>query len=603
MYFLLNDVGAMRVNLRGRRDQMTLRAIGKNVIFVGILMFIWLSLGNMATGQAIYDFPKRLLAANILLVAGRYFFASPRLYCQLMAIFLCIGISVFSLRAYLGLDMEWPMVFNSELFLISLSTLLAVVPNCIGWKCLRLPLAIILWGCFILAASLFWLYYMAEGSWLGFEALLAIVQTNAGETFEYINMHGGWGLLFFCLLFLVLLLCLGQQIMRSGGMRIRNKRTACVLLVFVVYNIAMANNMFARNCFTAPFINAYTGFEEYNAFKAARESRRTEINPADISARDEKGVYVLVMGESETKEHMAAYGYPKATTPWLSDMAARSSGILFTQAYSCHTHTVPVWSYALTEKNQYNNLEQANAVSLVEAAKAAGYEVVWLSNQVHYGAWDTPVSVIADAADQQIFLNSSVGENTDTDYFDGKLADVIDKANIKDKTLLIVHLMGCHGAYESRYPKDMAKFSGDDDAAHYDNAVYYNDMVLESVYNKVAALPNFQGMVYLSDHGEAVEQKLGHNSGKFEPVMAKIPMYMIFSQSYQQEHADSYRNLAQAKDKIFTNDLLYNTLLGIMGIQYRGHDEPQNDLSNADYDSSRDRFCTLYGKIKIRDIE
>lgn len=582
---------------------MTLRAIGKNVIFVGILMLVWLSLGSLATEQAIDDFPKRLLVANILLVAGRYFFVSQRLYCQLMAIFLCIGISVLSLRAYLGLDMEWSMVFNSELFLISLSTLLAVVPSCICWKCLRLPLAVILWGCFILAAALFWLYYMAEGSWLGFEAILAIVQTNASETLEYIMMHGIFGLLLFALFFLVLPVYLGHQIIQSGGMRIRNKRTAFLLLAFAGYNIAMANNMFAKNCFTVPFINAYTGFEEYNAFKAARESRRTEINPADIVSNGEKGVYVLVMGESETREHMSVYGYPKATTPWLADMASQNRGILFTQAYSCHTHTVPVWSYALTEKNQYNNLDQANAVSLVEVAKAAGYEVVWLSNQVHYGAWDTPVSVIADAADQQVFLNSSVGERTDTDYFDGKLADVIDKVNIKDKTLLIVHLMGCHGAYESRYPKDIAKFAGDDDVAHYDNAVYYNDMVLASLYNKVAALPNFQGMVYLSDHGEAVEQKLGHNSGKFEPVMAKIPMYMIFSQSYQQEHAEHYKNLRQARDKVFTNDLLYNTLLGIMGIQYKDHDEPKNDLGNADYDSSKDRFCTLYGKVKIRDIE
>lgn len=582
---------------------MTLRAIGKNIIFIVILMAFWLSMAAFLADQAVYSFPTRLLAANSLLVMGRYFCNSPRLYCQAAGLFLGIGISLFLLRGYLGLYMEWNTAVNSELFLVAISSILAIVPNCISWQWLRLALAIILWGGFLLLACLFWLYYMAEEAWLGFEAILAMMQTNSGEALEYANLHGSLGLLFLAILFSASLGYLCYQVVQRGGIRIRSKKTLCLLLVFAIYNIAMVNNMLGKNCFTTPFINAYTGFEEYNAFKAAREMRKVNINPAEIFSEDEKGVYVLVMGESETREHMSVYGYSEPTTPWLDDMAAKNEGILFTQAYSCHTHTVPVWSYALTEKNQYNNLDPANAVSLVEIAKAAGYEVIWLSNQVHYGAWDTPISVIADAADQQVFLNSSVGEMTDTDYYDGKLMESMDKANIKDKTLLIVHLMGCHGLYEARYPKEIAKFAGDSDVAHYDNAVYYNDMVLEGLYNKARTLPNFQGMVYLSDHGEAVEEKLGHNSGKFEPVMAKIPLYMIFSEKYQREHHESYDNLLQARDKVFTNDLLYNTLLGIMGIRYKGHDELQNDMSDGAYDSNKDRFTTLYGKIKIKDLE
>lgn len=54
---------------------------------------------------------------------------------------------------------------------------------------------------------------------------------------------------------------------------------------------------------------------------------------------------------------------------------------------------------------------------------------------------------------------------------------------------------------------------------------------------------------------------------------------------------------------MFTNDLLYNTLLGIMGIHYRGHDESWNDLTSPDYDNNEDRFSTLYGRVMIKDIE
>ena len=60
--------------------------------------------------------------------------------------------------------------------------------------------------------------------------------------------------------------------------------------------------------------------------------------------------------------------------------------LLFDHAFSCHTHTVPVLTYALTAKNQYNNQLLENAVSIIEMAQSAGYKTVWLSNQVRYGA-------------------------------------------------------------------------------------------------------------------------------------------------------------------------------------------------------------------------
>ena len=56
----------------------------------------------------------------------------------------------------------------------------------------------------------------------------------------------------------------------------------------------------------------------------------------------------------------------------------------------------------MTAKNQYNNIAVKNAVSVLEVAEAAGFETVWLSNQVKYSAWDTPVTSIASEANQQM---------------------------------------------------------------------------------------------------------------------------------------------------------------------------------------------------------
>lgn len=77
--------------------------------------------------------------------------------------------------------------------------------------------------------------------------------------------------------------------------------------------------------------------------------RLQALSGLHIDEKD-KGIYILVIGESETRDHMHAYGYSRETTPWLDSMVSKSGTILFQHAYSNHTHTVPALTYALSEK-------------------------------------------------------------------------------------------------------------------------------------------------------------------------------------------------------------------------------------------------------------
>ena len=118
---------------------------------------------------------------------------------------------------------------------------------------------------------------------------------------------------------------------------------------------------------------------------------------------------------------MSAYGYQRETTPWLTQFAKDPGTLLFKNPYSNHTHTVPVLTYALSEKNQYNQVPLAKAYSLIEIANAAGFDTYWISNQERYGAWDTPVAEIASTAKHQVWLNGEVGANIKTAYLDEEL--------------------------------------------------------------------------------------------------------------------------------------------------------------------------------------
>lgn len=100
-----------------------------------------------------------------------------------------------------------------------------------------------------------------------------------------------------------------------------------------------------------------------------KAERRVNINDDDLLFDDEAGVYVVVIGESHTKDHMSAYGYDKDTAPWLTKMRDNGRAVIMERAYSCHTHTTPVLSYALTEKNQYDSRTLADCAAFTDMAK------------------------------------------------------------------------------------------------------------------------------------------------------------------------------------------------------------------------------------------
>lgn len=115
----------------------------------------------------------------------------------------------------------------------------------------------------------------------------------------------------------------------------------------------------------------------------------------------------------------------------------------------------------MSEKNQYNEKKIDDSLPIIEVAEAAGYKTVWLSNQVCYGAWDNPVSVIGSGADQQIWINNHM-DSFDMDVYDGNLVDCPDEIEYAENTLIVVHLIGRCLSYSDRWPKELSKFSGND---------------------------------------------------------------------------------------------------------------------------------------------
>lgn len=401
------------------------------------------------------------------------------------------------------------------------------------------------------------------------------------------------------ILFPLLFFCYFNRLVYFGVSVKRLISCGILILIMCIFIVPKAGqNAYILNTIDSAREELVT-FKKYGEAKLRRQKQLQSLTDLKIR-EDSGGIYVLVIGESETRDHMHIYGYERENTPFLDSLKSLSDAVIFSHAYSNHTHTVPCLTFALSERNQYNDINLVDAYSVVEVAKAAGYDTYWLSNQERFSPWDTPVAEIASVADRQVWLNGNVGKQINTFYYDGKLLDFIPDMSNMTNGFIIIHLMGNHLSYDDRYPEAFNKFSrGDKTIDTYDNSILYNDFVLRSIYEKVKNVPHFQGMIYLSDHGDDADKHLGHESSKFTYRMAHIPLIMLFSESFMQNRRELYETLKSHKDSYWTNDLLYNVMVNILGVQGIPNSEPVLDLGNEKYGGSADILMTLHGRKRI----
>lgn len=483
-----------------------------------------------------------ILSSVGIALASKVYIERKVYFCQISLLFLLAN-SIFLIKLVLGNFIGLSSVKNYANFSIALLNLALLLPMLFEKHVIRSVLRFIFLAVILLPVFFILGYYSVTSTVFAPDTLLAIAQTNIQEAIEYAKDN------FSCKTIFLIILANASVffVAIKNTQKILWNKYNLFLVLFCITACLVGVYKYRDNIITDIPKQASKTLAQYKNFSKERTDRKDNMSKLLLSHKPEAGVYVLVIGESQNRAHMQAYNYHRATTPWLDSMKNDKNMLLFTKAYSCHTHTVPTLLYALTAKNQYNNIAVKNAVSVLEVAEAAGFETVWLSNQVKYSAWDTPVTSIASEANQQKWINSTLGESTNTDYFDGKLIEELEKIKITDKMLIVMHLMGNHGSYEQRYPKAFEKYDGKNTIDKYDNSIIYNDYVMSQVYKRARKIPNFKGLVYCSDHADAIDKNLSHDAAQFDFDMTHIPLYIYLSDSYIQNNSAKYKSLEKQK--------------------------------------------------------
>lgn len=420
--------------------------------------------------------------------------------------------------------------------------------------------------------------------------LQAMFQTNYQESVEFLLGKLHFGFYFICLAALFLESFLLFKIKKPEKPDVIPQKA--LLVVILILSIGLYY-FIPENKLIHFITKTYTKYtHEIDLLK--QEIKERTVNPNFEAIHNQPGeTYVLVIGESQNKNHLSLYGYPRNTTPYLKELESQGELIKLKNAFSIHTHTINVLPYALTSAIKTAHDSISTSPSILEVFNKAGFDTYWISNQNKAGAWDNQISVIASSAKHKYYLNKTVGATTESRTYDDQLLPHFEKAlqNPKKK-LIIVHLMGSHYYYGNRYPAEYFHFPeaispdtfglqattlcNQTDLKEYDNTIRYFDANMREIISKLKANQSVNSLFYFADHADDPEQCIGHDWNNFTWDMTQIGAFFWSSELYKNNYPDTWKNLKNNQKLYFPNDRAFNALIGLAQIQ------TQTNSSNND---------------------
>lgn len=450
----------------------------------------------------------------------------------------------------------------------------------------------------------------------------AVLGTTLFEAREFIAVNFDYSIVVALLIYAFVVLALNFAQYRVNHPPVRPATVvaiAAVALVQLTYFWSPGGLYAATIGYTATYLKQ---LKALRAIEVARQKALPTIGARKIGSGE---TYVLVIGEAQDRGHMSLYGYERKTTPWIDDEICGANWVRFTHPYSNYVQTVPALSLALTAANQYNGKSYIASPSILDVAKSAGFRTFWLSNQQGLGRFENPITAIAKAADVYVRINQRVGRENLSDFSDMELVDrfraMKNQIKTDENNLIVFHLMGSHQDYCRRFPASFARFSKTPASTHiratgwldwsatqesrrrqqtdcYDDSVAFTDLVLSKIFSEAKQLPGFRAFVYLPDHAEGIDAGLGHDPQMFTFEMARISLLVWLSDAFENDDPERAAALRDHRDAVWTNDLLYELLLGLTGVEIKNFD-PRYDLSSKRYSLNPDSALTLHGGKKV----
>jgi heptose-I-phosphate ethanolaminephosphotransferase len=414
------------------------------------------------------------------------------------------------------------------------------------------------------------------GTALQSSTFLIIFNTNFKESSEFLysfNDRFITSTLLSTVFFLIFQIFINIKFLKSGFLRFKIKLPLIVVLFLLFSSYKIRSNTILHKISVA--FRDY--LKEVQFLKESYFDKEGGVFSNVIhSSGEEKEVYVLIIGESTTRNKMSIYDYYRETNPLLEKIEEEL--FVYKDVISPHTHTIPSLEKILTLATNTNESNRKYDGSIIQLYNKAGFETFWLSNQYPVGIFETQTTLLTKSSHNTTFVNNPSTSNG-TYSLDENLFKPLDLALDKktNKKFIVLHLIGTHLAYDMRYREDFKKFTDipktkyNSKKAHriindYDNAVLYNDFVVNEIISKVKKTNSKSYVLYVSDHGEDVYEssnKAFHEETEGTKHMYDIPFILWVSKSIKED-----KNFVFDVNRPYSSENIIHTLSNLSNINF-----------------------------------
>lgn len=531
--------------------------------------------------------------------------------------------------------------FTTVAFCFTVSWIICLIAKCLGKRSKRIfhcVLHVIILFINLTDVVIFKFFRLR----LGVTAFELVLQTNGGETKEFIqaylsNTEVLAYLVFFLVIICVEIVCalwlqryivLVLRFFRKDGW-ILGLFAIGVFNVFYFFSPTYIPNRTHIHTFDEPILeqnvlwaikNGTQGIAEMQAQIENLEKSITDLRldssikliPYEFEEIPSSNI-VLIIGETYNKYHSPLYGYTLQTT-------RRQQGfepIIFQDVITPIPSTHDAFRAILSTNSAHD--PWAEAPLFPALFKGNGWNVAFFSNQFIKGLNPSMLDFLVDATLNRPKVDAACFNfhNKERYDFDGEFVDDFLKKRpiieAGEKNLTIVHFLGQHMAYGERYPAGQGHFTLDSIARpeldeegktwvmHYDNATFYNDIqigrILEAYKDDDAII------IATADHGEEVydfRPKAGRSMlDKDDPAElikthVDVPFLVFTTEKYKETHPKTISLLESAASKPFMIDDLTHILLHLGGIHTAWYDAKKNPL-HPEYDTTKHRILKIRG--------
>ena len=486
-------------------------------------------------------------------------------------------------------------------FLTGLTGVLAKAPGRKVWAALLAVLDFL----FLAVPFIQYAYYCIVWHCLSPASLMALYLTNWRESIDFIESNVGIVPACIIIAGFVIFLALAARVNCAFLKKMAPTRTDTrfgTSMLLVLLGAEALLYYLPQSSFGELVTDVTTYVEQTQSYGNGHDERyeSLDIDGTQTLPARTPGTVIVVIGESASRDYMHAFtpDFPYEDTPWLDSQLGNPDFNVFTNAYSSWSQTVPVLQRALTEQSQYNDKEFFESTSIIDVAKKSGYTTYWFSNQGRYGQYDSAITLVAKTADRAEWTDDSYNFS---DKYDDTLLWYLTQVDPNTNNFIVLHIMGSHIYYNNRYPTEFNQWHGDSEVSSpesYANSIHYTDYILSQVFDYAQKNLNLRAMVYFSDHGENLE--ISHNPDVFSYDMVRIPMFIYLSPEYQQALPGRTRAIRYHRSRYFTNDMLYDTISGLLNAPSSRYMEAQ-DLTSPNYAYTRANLTTMLGQQTLTD--